>query len=94
VLTAEQQRPQCRGIAVSGMVPIRCCNKQLRSLYCAGNASDSDGGEQRPDLLGIGYGSDGVGSEGKDAKREEVRGPAHGCHWPCVLLPNLAAAAF
>ena len=66
----------------SGMVFIKS-DKTIAPLRFAGNASDSDGGEQRPDLLGIGYGSDGVGSEGKDVKREEVRAPAHRSHRPC-----------
>ena len=39
-------------------------------LVFTGNASDSDGGDGRADLLGIGYGSDGVGSEGAAALKQ------------------------
>ncbi len=44
-------------------------------ICVTGNASDSDGGEARDDLLGIGYGSDGAGSEGAAALKQ-VRHPA------------------
>ena len=43
---------------------------QYLYAVCLGNASDSEGGGHRPDLLGIGYGSDGAGSEGAVAARE------------------------
>ena len=57
----------------------------LGPVSFAGNASDSDGGGQRADLLGIGYGSDGVGSEGAAAAAKDVKRDAVRVHAPLSL---------
>ena len=56
--------------AVLGLVRQRFDTLTWGESCVAGNASDSDGGEARADLLGIGYGSDGAGSEGVAAMKQ------------------------